>query len=275
MVTTLTVASIEQYLSSLTARGRSENTVRAYSTDLREFLAAMTSPITKKNFDQKATLWLNENRTTWAPKTTGRRMTTLRSFARWVKWPAENLNEYRAPVPGRAMPHPIPEGIAGVIRMIETGKNERQRALVALCGLCGLRVSEALDVTPVCFDVPNRMLTVRGKGDKTRIITVSETAWNFIQPAVIDAVLAGGPEMPIVHYEDRFARQAIQSMAQRAGLARTVSSHDLRATFATAVYDKTKDIRVTQELLGHSSSQTTEGYTGVTNDTMRGAVEVA
>jgi integrase len=63
------------------------------------------------------------------------------------------LQDYTAPKPLRGTPHPIPEGIEGVKKLLEVARNEKQTALVALCGYCGLRVSEALKVKPSHFDL--------------------------------------------------------------------------------------------------------------------------
>lgn len=206
-----------------------------------------------------------------APKTTQRRVTSLKAFAKWAGW-GKVLEEYRSPTALRGEPHPIPEGIPGLERMIAATKRDNQKALIALCGLCGCRVAEALAAKPSHFDIRERTLTIRGKGDKTRIVPVSERAWEVIFPAFTVAFLAGDKE--IVGLQDRFARRIITDLGKRAGLRRHISSHDLRATFGTAVYDKTHDLRVTQELLGHSSSTTTELYTLVRSDTMRKAVEL-
>lgn len=270
----LTLDSIDNFRSSLSAKGRSENTQKAYTSDLMEFLAWTPKPVTRKNFDRAATDWLNQFKKELAPRTTGRRMTALRAYARWAKYPSNNLAEYKAPTPGRTVPHPIPEGIEGVLALLNEAKNNRQKALITLCGLCGLRVTEALSVTPAQFNVTDMTLTVRGKGDVTRTVPVSTRAWKELLPAVVDAV-SSGTDKSVVGYKDRFARQIISDCAKRASLKRRVASHDLRATFATAVYDKTLDLRVTQELLGHASSKTTETYTAVSVNKMRVAADIA
>jgi site-specific recombinase XerD len=197
-------------------------------------------------------------------------MTSLKNFARWAKWP-NVLVEYIAPKPGKTIPHPIPEGSEGLLRMIEHTKNAEQEALVALGGFMGLRVSETLQMTTSDFDVHDMLATVRGKGDKTRIVPLSKQAWHHIAPAYVYSL--SRPDGRLVTYQDRFARQLITNLGNKANLKRKVTSHDLRATFATAAYDKTGDIRVVQELLGHSSSETTEIYTGVRLDSMREAVD--
>lgn len=182
------------------------------------------------------------------------------------------LTDYSAPTPAKGVAHPLPEGMSGVERMLAVAKNERQQALVTLCGMCGCRVAEALAARPSDFDLQNMTLTIRGKGDKERIVPVSKKAWDILVSPVTRAFIENDRE--VVGLKDRFARRLITDMGERAGLKRRISSHDLRATFGTAVYDKTLDLRLTQELLGHASSQTTELYTGVTMDKMRGAVDL-
>jgi len=275
--TTVSQESIDRLLNSYSARGRSDLTVKAYRTDLRIFLQE-TCPkdktwteheISMDDFEEVAMNWLQKNRRIVAPKTTSRRLTSLRAFARWAGW-GNPLAEYSAPTPAKGQPHPLPEGIEGVYRLIENARNERQKALVALCGLCGLRVSEALSIRATDFDLTNMVLTVRGKGDKTRIIPVSSRAWQILASPVTRAWLAG---IPVVGLKDRFARRVITELGIKAGLQRPIASHDLRATFATAVYDQCLDQRIVQELLGHANGATTEIYIGRSAEQMRKAVE--
>lgn len=215
--------------------------------------------------------WLTINRTMIAAKTTQRRLTSVKAYAAWAGWDV-HLDEYNAPTPLRGTPHPIPEGIEGVKRMIQVAPTEKQRALVALCGLCGLRVAEALCVKPSHFDLQELTLHVYGKGSKERIVPVSGLAWSVLQQPVTRAWVAG--DVPVIPLKDRAARQTITSLGLRAGLRRHVASHDLRATFATAVYDKTHDQRLVQELLGHANGNTTEVYIARSNSQLREGVEL-
>jgi site-specific recombinase XerD len=228
--------------------------------------------ISMEDFEDVALEWLQSKRKTLAPKSTGRRLTSLKAFVKWAKWPSDMLDEYSAPTPAKGIPHPLPEGFDGVTRMVNAANNERQQALITLCGMLGCRVAEALAVKASDFDLNNMTLSIRGKGDKTRIVPISPRAWEILSLPVTRAYVAGDGE--VVGLRDRFARRVITDLGIRAGLQRRVSSHDLRATFGSAVYNKTLDLRVTQELLGHASSATTELYTGISMDKMRGAVEL-
>ena len=268
--TTLTLGTIDSLRSTLYARGRSEKTIKAYSTDLRMFLKDLeTDQISMEEFEETGMNWLQANRQKVAAKTTGRRLTSLKTFSKWAGWGAM-FEEYSAPVPPKGDPHPLPEGAEGVYRLIGITKNEKQKALIALCGLCGCRVAEALAVMPSDFNLSTMSLTIHGKGEKQRIVPVSDRAWSILATPTVRAFTEGN--RPVVGLQDRFARRVITRLGVKAGLRRHISSHDLRATFATEVYNKPLDLRLTQELLGHSSSQTTELYTGVSQAKMREAV---
>ena len=268
---TVSFATIEQFRNWCFARGRSANTVKAYSSDLREFLKAVGEEIQLSEFEELAMSWLNLTRGQVAPKTTGRRLTSLRAYGKWAGL-NHPLSDYIAPTPGKSIPHPIPEGPFGLERMIAKAKNCEQAAMIALCGYAGTRIGESLSITTDNFDLHDMLLTIRGKGDKTRVVPISKNAWSHMSSAYVLAL--SKPDLRLVSYKDRFARKIVTTLGERAKLSRPVSSHDLRATFATAIYDKTQDLRLVQELLGHASSSTTEIYTGVSMNKMREAVEL-
>ncbi len=156
----------------------------------------------------------------------------------------------------------------GVRRMIEVAPTEDMKVIVALCGFAGLRISEALGLQPSNIDFQTNTISVRGKGDKTRTVPMSAELRLILAPIVIRRL--GQPVL--VSMADRVARERVTKLGVQAGLAHAVSSHHLRATFATTLMESTHDLRLVQELLGHSSSRTTEAYTEVTMDRQRTAV---
>jgi len=213
--------------------------------------------------------WLNLTRQQVSPKTTARRLTSLRGFAKWAKI-GPVLEDYIAPTPARSMPHPIPELEDGLDRMIRAAKNPQQVALVVLGGYVGCRISESLNVDLHNLNLAERSLLIRGKGDKERLVPLSDKAMTLLQEPIIEAVTR--PDHKLVSYQDRFARQVIKNLGIRAGLQREIASHDLRATYATIILSRTNNIRLVQELLGHASVATTEVYTGISMNQMREAV---
>lgn len=244
--------------------------MRAYKSDLEGldlFCATAVGVL-----EHQAAAYLNIMRREWSPRTTCRKLASFRAYGQWLGQPGF-LATYKPPVPSVSQPHPIPEGIDGVVRMIETSRNGVHRCLLALNGLLGLRVAEAIEVRPEHFDLIEMTLSIRGKGDKTRVIPVSTRAWEYIRDQYTYCTQVA-PGQRLVPYSNRGARKMVTTRARRAGLSRPVASHDMRATTLTAAYNKSHDIRAVQELAGHADIKTTQVYTGVTMAAMREAVDL-
>jgi len=155
-----------------------------------------------------------------------------------------------------------------VRELITHAKHAHQRALIAMCGMLGLRISEALSVKPEHFEILEMLLTVRGKGNVDRTIPISGEAMSVLLPIIVST-----PEgRRLVPTKNRGARAYLTRLGQRV-LGYDIASHDFRMTFGTAVNDK-YGLRAAQELLGHARSTTTEIYTLVTMNTLRQAVEL-
>lgn len=257
----------DEFLQSLRANNYSEHTIRAYKGDLADLEAYLDG---LELTEDLAAAWLTAGRKTWSPNTTMRRMFTVRRYVGFTTGEKEFLANYQPPTPERARAHPLESGFEGVAQMIAFAGTDRRKALIALCGFCGLRVSEAVAIKPEHIDTETMILTVRGKGDKTRPVPISAKAWEAIEWAYNDAL--GQPGATLVRFGERQARNVVTHAARRAGLGHA-ASHDLRHTFITAVVDRTGNLRVAQELAGHGSSSTTEGYSQVTIARMREAVE--
>lgn len=168
------------------------------------------------------------------------------------------------------MAHPLPEGIDGITAMIESAKKPEHKALVALCGMMGLRVGEALKVRPSHFNYERNILRVHGKGDKQRDVPVVDAVWQHLMPAL---VAAKANDDTLISLHDRSARRAWTRLSEKAGVSRS-STHDGRMTVGTFMYHQSGgDLRAVQEFLGHSSSSTTELYTQVNLNKMRKAAD--
>jgi integrase/recombinase XerD len=197
-----------------------------------------------------------------------RKITTIRTIGKFLRSEIELLEDYRAPKPERLTAHPLDGGMADVHKLISACKTGREQALVALCGFLGLRVGEAIVVTCDDFDFKDRTLMVRnGKGAKDRVIPVPQRAWRPIFAGINEQPATA---RPLVAYKNRNARRMLTEIGLRCGIE--LSSHDLRSTLLTAMYQASKDLRATQEFAGHSSSSTTEAYTGIRMKDMRDAL---
>lgn len=273
----LSPASIDNHLLQLSSNGFSKNTVKAYGADLRCLRSSIeeqlslvngSRPDTWEGWERMVSQYLNFHRRTWAPTTMNRKLGTIKGYASALG--AVNfLGSYRRTRMSMAKPHPLPEGLAGVRRMQDFCLSPQHLALVGLCGLVGLRVSEAVNVRPEHFDMTNMSLTVYGKGDRVRVVPVTEEAWRSLGYAYGQALTKG---TTLVQASQSAARKAITILGERAGLSGRVSSHDLRATLATSTYNRSHDIRAVQQILGHTSVVTTQVYIASTFDDMRKAM---
>ena len=141
--------------------------------------------------------------------------------------------------------------------------------MLALLYGCGLRISEALSLTPADFDGTPTSLRINGKGGKTRIVPLIAPARSGVEdymklcpfPLAQDSPLfrgaRGGSLQPAI------IQREMQKMRGALGLPDSATPHALRHSFATHLLAGGGDLRTIQELLGHASLSTTQVYTGV------------
>ncbi|WP_249883316.1 site-specific tyrosine recombinase XerD [Candidatus Aquiluna sp. UB-MaderosW2red] len=151
----------------------------------------------------------------------------------------------------------------------------RNRAILELMYSSGARVSEIVDLD-LDEIVGQGLMRVRGKGAKERIVPIGSYALKSLDAYLIRTrpllnKKTGLPALFLNQRGGRLSRQSIWEVIQKAGKAceLAVSPHTLRHCFATHLIEGGADVRVVQELLGHSSVATTQIYTMVTIDTLR------
>ncbi len=279
----LTSDSIDAYLGWRSSMGASTHSIRAYRNDLTGLLGwiepsnalvAGLDTATWSGLERAAAHFLTACRERGeAANTVIRKLSTIRKFAEH-HGQSSFLKQYNRPKAGRPQPHPLPGGMADIRKMLVACRTPAEEALVAFCGLAGLRVGEACHVRVKDCDWKARRLTVfYGKGFKTRVVPMSVEFVAYVRPGWLEAKLEQQPY--VVALNEDAARKTISRIGERAGISRPVASHDLRATFASAAYRKSKDIRAVQEALGHADPKTTTIYTETLEDDMRAAVELS
>jgi len=157
-------------------------------------------------------------------------------------------------------------------KMLDATKNDKHKLLIAFLYSSGLRVSEAVSMKIDDLDLNERMGIVRaGKGKKDRNIILSESLVNDLKRYLGDRK----DENPYVfdikdrHIVVRQAQRIVNEAASRAGIKKRVFCHALRSSFATHLLEAGTDIRIIQELLGHSDLSTTQRYTKVSREQLR------
>lgn len=264
---------IDQFIADVLRSGRSQATAKAYRADLHALLQWSESN-DEGDLPSTAAAWLTAHRGNLAPKTTGRRYTSVRSFLRWSGVEESSLDNYRLPTPKRPTPHPLVGGMDDVRKMIASTIDIRRQVLFILQGFGGMRIAEALSVQVHDINVREGTIEVRGKGDKIRVVPFNPRSNTFRLIVELAEIVGSGQ---VVGLSDRAARNAITSTAREAGVNAYgkdfVSSHDLRATAATALYIASgHNIRLVQEFLGHSTVKQTEVYVGISRQQFTSAV---
>jgi integrase/recombinase XerC len=270
-------------------RGRSEHTRRAYLGDLRslfEFvdarspatgIAGLTLPILRS--------WLSALSTAGAARTTlARRTSAVKTFTAWATRrgliasdPAARL---QVPKSRRTLPAVLRQDQAlDAMAAAKSGAQQgdplalRDQLIVELLYASGIRVSELCGLDIDDIDMSRRLLRVLGKGNKQRTVPFGVPALSALSAWLSDgrptlATATSGPALLLGargrRLDPRQARTVVhQTMAAVAG-APDIGPHGLRHSAATHLLEGGADLRVVQELLGHSSLATTQLYTHVT-----------
>ena len=161
---------------------------------------------------------------------------------------------------------------------LPTNEGHRNRAIIEVLFSCGLRVSELTHLRLSCLYAEERFIRVLGKGNKERLVPISDRALHEldlwfddrrkmnIQPGEEDYVFLNrrGHHLTRVMILIMIKRQA-----ELAGIHKTISPHTLRHSFATALLRGGADLRVIQALLGHADIGTTEIYTHMDDESLR------
>lgn len=212
----------------------------------------------------------------------------LHSFAAAEQVAADNpAADVRPPRPGKRLPKALSvEQVQQLLDAIDRGNpvGLRDAALLELLYGTGARISEVTnldvdDVSRVLTD-PDLGLRLLGKGNKERLVPLGSYARAALEawlvrgrPVLMAAARRATPALLLNTRGDRLSRQSawsiIRSRAADAALTTEISPHSLRHSFATHLLDGGADVRVVQELLGHSSVTTTQIYTEVTVEHLR------
>ena len=228
-----------------------------------------------------------------APRTLVRLLAAARSFARHLEREGEGrvaaLAAVRAPKVGRGLPKPVSPAAARALADPDTRAGEprepwvlaRDAAVIALLYGAGLRISEALSLTPADFPAGADQITVTGKGGKTRMVPLIvpvRTAVAAYRAACPHTLPPAGPLFRGVKggvLAARIVQQAVAAMRGGLGLPESATPHALRHSFATHLLARGGELRAIQELLGHASLSTTQIYTEVDSARLMAAYRAA
>jgi integrase/recombinase XerD len=296
-------ALIELFLDMVAAeRGGAKNTLAAYARDLADFaaeLGAAGRTIADASTDDLRAHLSSLSKRGFAAASVARRLSAIRQLYRFLYAEGRRGDDPSAVIEGPKRGRTLPKvlSIAEVDRLLATARSnvdkpeqpklERLRAARLACLMevlyaTGLRVSELVALPVSAAERTARILTVRGKGNKERLVPLNEAAKTAMREYLALMAEAGRDQKTKWLFpsfgeaghltRQHFARE-LKELAAAAGLRPAqVSPHVLRHAFASHLLHNGADLRVVQTLLGHADISTTQIYTHVLEERLKSLV---
>lgn len=272
-------------------RNLSPNTIEAYRNDLAHLEAFMMRndlKLENVTLEQLHTFAASLHEYGITPRSQARVLSGVRSFFRFLVLDGVVESDPTELLEWPSLPEHLPvvltlEEIDRIEDSIDLSKAEgaRNRAIIEVLFSCGLRVSELVNMKLSDLYLEDRVLLVRGKGNKERLVPVSSKAiadlkrWFFdrnlmkIKPGEDDYVFLNRRG---AHLTRTMILIMVKRQAEEAGIKKTISPHTFRHSFATALLQGGADLRSIQAMLGHEKIDTTLVYTHISNEQLRKAI---
>jgi len=283
-------ALLERFLDAVwMEQGLSDHTLAAYRADLKGIALFLRKQAATLMTAQRADLlaYLTQRVKGGArPRTTARLLSSLRRFYQYLLregcLKADPSAQIDAPKLGRPLPKSLTESeVEALLQAPDVSQflGLRDRAMLELLYACGLRVSELIDLPVSQLNLRQGVLRVVGKGNKERLVPLGEEAADWLdryqhqaRPALLAERMSDA--LFVTQRGAAMSRQAfwylIKRYARQAGITTGLSPHGLRHSFATHLLNHGADLRVLQMLLGHSNLSTTQIYTHVARERLKG-----
>ena len=281
----------EYYTYLKLEKGLSSNSIEAYQLDLQRLQNYMDKhgiDIVHASFDDLQAFVFETSKEITSVRTQARLIAGIHSFYRFLLYhhyieqdPSELIE---TPKKEMHLPEVLSlEEIDKMIAQIDMSKSEshRNRAIIEMLYGSGLRVSELVNLQLSNIFLQEGYMRITGKGNKQRLVPISPVATEWFGYWMQDRnTLDVKPEAIDIAFLNRRGGQLtramiftiIKSLAQEAGIQKTISPHTLRHSFATHLLQNGADLRIIQQLLGHESISTTEIYTHVDIQDLREAI---
>ena len=175
------------------------------------------------------------------------------------------FDDFELPRPKKRRHLPNVIAAEDIQKMFEVTKNMKHKTILSILYGCGLRREEVVELRIKDVDLNAKTITVHGKGDKYRIVPIGEKLdrqiREYLKSYLPKEYLFNGQNK--LQYTGSSIGKMVKEKGKLAGIKKEVTPHTFRHCFATHLLESGVDLRIIQELLGHSSSKTTEIYTYV------------
>lgn len=260
-------------------KGLSENTIVNYLMDLNEFFEYHMKKVEDFGEEDIIDFFATLQQMGIQNSSIARKRSSLKSFFEYLSDEDEDVIIDFNKIPSIKYKRQFPDvlTIREIFRLldnipVDTALGMRNKAIFELMYACGLRVSEAMDMTIHDIYWDERIIRVLGKGDKQRIVPIAEKSLGFIKiyldaarPLIIKT--KDSDLLFLNRLGNKLSRTGVwkilKKIAIEAGIKTHVSPHTIRHSFATHLLERGANLRVIQMLLGHESINTTQIYTNI------------
>ncbi len=273
-------------------KGLSDNTIEAYENDLYKlilFSEEQNKTLTDLTFSDFQNFMAILYDLGIAPRSQARILSGIKSYYKFLivedKIEDDPTDKIEGPKIGRKLPEILAiEEIDAMIDAIDLSKPEgqRNRAILETLYSCGLRVSELTSLKISDIFSKEGFIKVRGKGDKERLVPIGGRALKEIDDYLQNwryklDIVRGHEDVLFLNRNGAMLTRVmiftiVKNLASLAGIKKDVSPHTFRHSFATHLLEGGANLRVIQDMLGHSSILTTEIYTHLDKDLLRDTI---
>ena len=267
------IIQIEKFQQWLKSKRYSERTIITYKDALKSFFVFFNTVAIAELTNEDVIKYNNEFilKKQLSASYQNQITNAIKLYFKTIKYTKIEIDKIHRPKRAKVLPNVLSK--EEVKTILEAHNNIKHKVMLSLINSCGLRCGELLSLKPIHIDSKRNIVVLKNaKGQKDRIVPLSlkilemlRNYYKIFRPTtyLFEGQTAGMP------YDSRSLQLVLKQALKKAGITKPVTLHWLRHSYATHLLESGTDLRYIQELLGHSSSKTTEIYTHVSTKSIQ------
>ena len=261
------IAAIEKFKQWMLSKRYSPSTIKTYSEALKSFLIFYREKPIAEISNEDVIIYNNEYilKNNLSASYQNQIVNAIKLFFQTIRETKMLVDKIHRPKRSKLLPNVLSK--EEVKAILEALTNVKHKTMLSLIYACGLRRSELLNLTFKDIQTDRKLLFIKqSKGKKDRIVPISEKIIEMLRvyyKQYLPKTWLFEGQQENTKYSDRSLEEVLKKSIRLAEIKKPVSLHWLRHSYATHLLESGTDLRYIQELLGHSSSKTTEIYTHV------------
>lgn len=267
------IMHLKKFSFWLKSKRYSENTIKTYTDALKSFLIFYNTKDILAITNEDVVYYNNEYilKNNFSHSYQNQLVNAIKLYFKTIQNLSLELDKIHRPKREKVLPNVLSK--EEIKAILNAPSNVKHKMMLSLIYSCGLRCGELLALKPVHIDSKRNIINLKNaKGKKDRIVPLSPKILEMLRAYYLifkpknylfEGQIIGNP------YNDRSLQQVLKQALKKVGITKPVTLHWLRHSYATHLLESGTDLRYIQELLGHSSSKTTEIYTHVSTKSIQ------